>query len=123
VTLVKYKLKSKSEEEVADFIENLVNMGLNKFLDIKVSPSISKLSSIAYMYSIKQSIFSRFQCLRDAKVHLNEVNNRATDYEYENKKIKLVELPRVENNHDNFSSLTLTYLNIINFIYIAPKND
>lgn len=123
VTLVKYKLKSKSEEEVADFIENLVNMGLNKFLDIKVSPSISKLSSIGYMYSIKQSIFSRFQCLRDAKVHLNEVNNRATDYEYENKKIKLVELPRVENNHDNFSSLTLTYLNIINFIYIAPKND
>lgn len=124
VTLVKYKLKPKNEKiEITDFIENFVNMGLNKFLDIKVSPSISKLSSIAYMYSIKQSIFSRFQCLRDAKIHFNEVKNRTIDYEYENQKIKLVELPRTENNQDSFSSLTLTYLNIINFIYIAPKND
>lgn len=124
VTLVKYKLKNKNEKiEIIDFIENFVNMGLNKFLDIKVSPSISKLSSIAYMYSIKQSIFSRFQCLRDAKIHLNEVKNRTIAYEYENQKVKLVELPRTENNQDSFSSLTLTYLNIINFIYIAPKND
>lgn len=124
VTLVKYKLKSENEEvEVTDFIENFVNMGLNKFLDIKVSPAISKLSSIAYIYSIKQSIFSRFQCLRDAKVHIREVDDRTTDYQYEDKKIKLVDLPRIENNYDNFSSLTLTYLNIINFLYIEPKNN
>lgn len=124
VTLVKYRLNSKDEEiEIDDFIEKFVNIGLNKFSDIKVSPSISKLSSIAYMYSIKQSIFSRFQCLRDAQIHLNEVKIRTIDYIYENEKLKLVELPRTENNRDNLSSLTLTYLNIINFIYIAPTSD
>lgn len=124
VTLVKYRIKSKNKEiEIYDFIENFVNIGLNKFLDIKVSPSISKLSSVAYMYSIKQSIFSRFQCLRDAKIHINEVNNRTFDYIYENEKFKLVEIPRTEGNQDSLSSLTLNYLNIINFIYIAPNND
>lgn len=124
VTLVKYKLNSKNENtEIYDFIDNIVNIGLNKFLDIKVSPSICKLSSISYMYSIKQSIFSRFKCMKNAKIHINEVNNRTSEYKFENQKIKLVELPRVENNKDSLSSLTLTYLNIINFIYASPKND
>lgn len=124
VTLVKYKLESKNKDiKIYDFIENFVNIGLNKFLDIKVSPSISKLSSISYMYSIKQSIFSRFKCLKDAKMHINEVNNRTSEYTIENQIFRLVEFPGAENNKDSFSSLTLTYLNIINFIYVAPKRD
>ena len=119
-TLVKYKLESKNKDiKIYDFIEDFVNIGLNKFLDIKVSPSISKLSSISYMYSIKQSIFSRFKCLKDAKMHINEVNNRTSEYTIENQIFRLVEFPGAENNKDSFSSLTLTYLNIINFIYVV----
>lgn len=123
VTLVKYKLKSKNEDiEIDDFIENFVNIGLNNLSDIKVSPSISKLSSISYMYSIKQSFFSRFKCLKDAKIHTNEVNIRTLEYTIENQKLKLVDLTRAENSSDSLSTLTLSYLNIINFIYAMPKS-
>lgn len=121
VVLLKYRFGSDQYDiKIHDFIENFVNIGINTLLDIKVSPTVSKLSSIAYNCSIKKNIFSRFQSLKDAKVHIQEVNKRTESYKYDDEILELVELAR-NSNKENFSSLTLTYLNIINFIYMYPK--